>query len=57
VRMGLGLGVPYSLTWSCYRGERRPCRSCPTCREREEAFEANGISDPLLDPANHQAGE
>jgi 7-cyano-7-deazaguanine synthase len=49
VRMGLELGVPYSLTWSCYRGERQPCRSCPTCREREEAFEANGIRDPLIE--------
>ena len=55
VRMGLGLGVPYSLTWSCYRGERRPCRSCPTCREREEAFEANGCRDPLLDHVDNQA--
>ncbi len=49
VKMGLGLGVPYSLTWSCYRGESRPCGSCPTCREREEAFAANGCRDPLLD--------
>jgi len=55
VRMGLGMGVPYNLTWSCYRGEKRPCRTCPTCREREEAFEANGIRDPLLDHVDNQA--
>ena len=42
VRMGLALQVPYELTWSCYRGEERPCRTCPTCIEREEAFAVNG---------------
>lgn len=48
VGLGLELGVPYEMTWSCYRGEERPCRTCPTCIEREEAFEANGCRDPLL---------
>jgi 7-cyano-7-deazaguanine synthase len=48
VSLGLKLGVPYELTWSCYRGEERPCRSCPTCVEREEAFGINGAKDPLV---------
>jgi len=48
VRMGLALQVPYELTWSCYRGEERPCRTCPTCIEREEAFALNGQLDPLV---------
>ncbi len=48
VRMGLELRVPYELTWSCYRGEERPCRSCPTCIERAEAFAVNGCIDPLI---------
>ena len=48
VSLGLKLGVPYELTWSCYRGEEKPCRSCPTCIEREEAFEINGAKDPLI---------
>ena len=49
VRMGLALQVPYELTWSCYKGEERPCRTCPTCIEREEAFVVNGRLDPLLE--------
>jgi 7-cyano-7-deazaguanine synthase len=49
VRLGLALKVPYELTWSCYRGEEHPCRSCPTCIEREEAFSLNGRMDPLLE--------
>ncbi len=48
VRLGLELEVPYELTWSCYRGEEKPCRSCPTCIEREEAFALSGYVDPLL---------
>jgi 7-cyano-7-deazaguanine synthase len=52
VRMGLALEVPYELTWSCYRGEERPCRTCPTCIEREEAFALNGRRDPLVEDGN-----
>ena len=48
VRMGLELQVPYELTWSCYRGEDKPCCTCPTCLERAEAFVLNGRSDPLM---------
>lgn len=48
VKLGLQLKVPYDLTWSCYRGEEMPCRACPTCIEREEAFSLNGAKDPLI---------
>uniref|UniRef100_A0A7C3RDN5 7-cyano-7-deazaguanine synthase n=1 Tax=Archaeoglobus fulgidus TaxID=2234 RepID=A0A7C3RDN5_ARCFL len=48
VKLGLRLGVPYELTWSCYEGRERPCLSCGTCLERTEAFLINGIKDPLL---------
>jgi 7-cyano-7-deazaguanine synthase len=50
VKMGLELRVPYELTWSCYKGEEQPCRSCPTCIEREEAFLINESRDPLIEP-------
>ncbi len=48
VRVGIALGVDFSLTWSCYRGGERPCGSCPTCVERTNAFEEAGIGDPLI---------
>ena len=48
VKIGLDLKVPYQLTWSCYKGEEVPCHACPTCIEREEAFQINGTVDPLI---------
>ncbi|MDY4920304.1 MAG: 7-cyano-7-deazaguanine synthase QueC [Phascolarctobacterium sp.] len=48
VAEGLRLGVPYHLTWSCYEGAAEPCHTCGTCRDREAAFVANGVVDPLL---------
>ena len=47
VRMGLALGVDYAHTWTCYRGEERPCGTCPSCVERRRAFETAGVADPL----------
>ena len=48
IKMGIDLGVPYELTWSCYSGNIKPCCKCGTCIDRQKAFEANGIIDPLL---------
>lgn len=48
VAEGLRLGVPYELTWSCYCGTEKPCHKCGTCIDRELAFEANGVIDPLM---------
>lgn len=47
VRLGLELGVDFAQTWSCYRGEARPCGTCPTCVERRNAFREAGAEDPL----------
>ncbi len=48
VSIGLKLGVPYHLTWSCYEGGERPCLSCGACIERTEAFFLNKVRDPAL---------
>ena len=48
VALGLKLGVPYELTWSCYEGGDAPCGTCATCLDRAAAFSANGVTDPLL---------
>lgn len=48
VGIGLKLGVPYELTWSCYEGGDKPCGKCGTCIDRAAAFAANGVADPAL---------
>ena len=47
VRMGTALDAPYHLTMSCYNGAVPACGICPTCRSLREAFEANGLVDPI----------
>lgn len=46
VRMGVTLGVPFGLTWSCYKGRERHCGTCGTCVERREAFAIAHVTDP-----------
>lgn len=44
---GIKLGVDYSLTWTCYKGEEKACGTCGSCSERLEAFKKIGIEDPI----------
>ena len=48
VKTGLALNAPYHLTWSCYEGGEKPCMKCGTCIDRLAAFQANGVTDPIL---------
>ncbi len=46
VKLGNELGVPYHLTWSCYKGGPIHCGTCSSCRERKRAFLEAGVKDP-----------
>jgi 7-cyano-7-deazaguanine synthase len=46
VALGAELDVPFTGTWSCYRGLERHCGGCGTCVERREAFTVAGVPDP-----------
>jgi 7-cyano-7-deazaguanine synthase len=45
VRCGVGLDVPFDLTWTCYKGGVSPCGVCGACVERAEAFAENGLCE------------
>ena len=47
VRLGLELGAPFDLTWSCYSREDQACGVCDSCVLRRRAFEAVGVHDPI----------
>jgi 7-cyano-7-deazaguanine synthase len=53
VTLGLELGAPLDLTWSCYSGQDRACGVCDSCVLRLRAFREAGVTDPIqyVEPA------
>jgi len=47
VRLGVELGAPFHVTWSCYSGETRACGICESCMVRLRAFREAGVVDPI----------
>jgi len=47
VRLGLELGAPFDLTWSCYSREDQACGLCDSCVLRLRAFQSAGAKDPI----------
>jgi len=47
VCLGLELGAPFDLTWSCYSREDQACGVCDSCVLRLRAFAAAGAKDPI----------
>ena len=50
IKLGLSLGVDYSMTHSCYNPDAsgRPCGRCDSCGLRRDAFRELGLEDPAL---------
>ena len=48
IRMGVDLGIDYSLTVSCYQADAEgyACGLCDSCRLRRKGFDDAGIADP-----------
>jgi len=54
IRLGVSLGVDYSLTHSCYDPDAagRACGECDSCRLRLAGFAGAGLTDPLVYQTN-----
>jgi 7-cyano-7-deazaguanine synthase len=48
VHLGVSLGAPLHLTWSCYRGDVHPCGRCDACALRAKGFAEAGVLDPAM---------
>jgi 7-cyano-7-deazaguanine synthase len=48
IRTGIGLGVDYGMTVSCYQADAagRACGRCDSCRLRAAGFQEAGFADP-----------
>ena len=47
ILLGLELGAPLELSWSCYQAEELACGQCSSCLLRLKGFAAAGVSDPI----------
>ena len=47
VRLGMELGAPFELTWSCYSREDKACGVCESCVLRRRAFAEAKAQDPI----------
>ncbi|MBN2599465.1 MAG: 7-cyano-7-deazaguanine synthase QueC [Candidatus Thermoplasmatota archaeon] len=47
IKTGMALTVPFSKTWSCYRGEKKACGRCDSCLLRLKGFQEANVEDPL----------
>lgn len=47
VRLGVELGAPFHVSWSCYSGETVACGRCESCVLRLRAFQQAGATDPI----------
>jgi len=47
VRLGVELGAPFHVSWSCYSGETEACGVCESCVLRLRAFREVGAADPI----------
>ena len=47
ISKGYHLDVPFYNTWSCYKGDNKPCGICDSCLLRLKGFKDANLKDPL----------
>ena len=46
-KLGVEIGAPLHLSWSCYRNEEVACGVCDSCALRLRGFREAGLRDPI----------
>jgi 7-cyano-7-deazaguanine synthase len=57
IKLGVELGAPFHVSWSCYSGKTEACGVCESCDLRLRAFAAAGVADPILYAAPKDAAQ
>ncbi len=47
VNRGMKLGVPFNLSWSCYKNSDKACGICDSCALRLRGFREAEVQDPI----------
>lgn len=47
VKLGVDIGAPLNLTWSCYNAGEKHCGTCGPCVMRKTAFVINGFKEVI----------
>ncbi len=47
IQLGIRLGAPLEITWSCYKDSEVACGQCDSCALRLRAFRLAGTEDPI----------
>ncbi len=47
IKEGIKHNVPFGDTWSCYKGKKKACGKCDSCKLRLKGFKEAGYKDPL----------
>ena len=45
MKLGIEVGAPMELSYSCYKGGKKHCGVCESCMRRKRAFTQLGIED------------
>lgn len=47
IKIGVELGIPMDLSWSCYRNNDKACGTCDSCHLRIQSFKEAKLKDPI----------